>query len=551
MKKRGFWVEVPVGTGRLLSSCLLLVLCALPVQAFELTVLHTNDTHAAYGGVTAEGAACYAVRCPGGCGGSVRLKQVVDALRGRSAPTLLLDAGDQFQGTQFYSAYKGTMAAAVLDGLGYDAFVPGNHEFDNGCDTFEAFVAQTGTPVLAANLELPGGAGSRVLPWRVVEREGRKIGLVGLVNQETPSMSSPCAEARFPAASTALEQAVAALRGQGVDVIIAVTHLGLSADRALARSVSGVDIIVGGHSHTVLSNTNSKAEGPYPLVEQSPSGEPVLIVTAGSSGKLLGCLRVSFDAVGVASRWSGEPIPVDGVTEPAPGVAPAPIDEGFAAVIEAYAKPLREAMSRPVGAIRMEGLGEGVLLETPEEQACRVRECLTGNIVADALLLAGRANGAEMALCNGGTIRSPLHTGTVNRGELVATLPYDNTVVVGDVSGRVVMEALEHGLSGYAERKGRFPMVAGLSYEADLSRQAGQRLRSVSVRGTQGWEAIDPERTYRLATNDYLAEGGDGYGILTAVKWTYTGQSQMETLEAYLSGHIPLSVRLEGRIRIH
>ena len=168
----------------------LLLLCfAAPSQAFELTVLHTNDVHSMYGGTTEKGTACYAAQCAGGSGGSVRLKQAVDTVRAAEPNVVLLDAGDEFQGTLFYTQFKGDVAAEVLDALDYTAFTPGNHEFDDGCGEFRRFAERTHVPVLAANLTLPPVPGGKPLtrPWTVVERQGRKIGIVGLVNEETPS----------------------------------------------------------------------------------------------------------------------------------------------------------------------------------------------------------------------------------------------------------------------------------------------------------------------------------------------------------------------------
>lgn len=293
----------------------LLLLCfAAPSQAFELTVLHTNDVHSMYGGTTEKGTACYAAQCAGGSGGSVRLKQAVDTVRAAEPNVVLLDAGDEFQGTLFYTQFKGDVAAEVLDALDYTAFTPGNHEFDDGCGEFRRFVERTHVPVLAVNLTLPPVPGGKPLtrPWIVVERQGRKIGIVGLVNEETPSLASPCKEAVFGPAETALREAVVSLRAQGVNIVIALTHLGLNVDCELAGRVDGVDVFVGGHTHSLLSNTNPKAVGPYPIVKHSPSGEPVLVVTAASSCKLLGHIAIDFNDAGIAQRWNGEPIVLDG-----------------------------------------------------------------------------------------------------------------------------------------------------------------------------------------------------------------------------------------------
>ena len=348
----------------------LLLLCfAAPSQAFELTVLHTNDVHSMYGGTTEKGTACYAAQCAGGSGGSVRLKQAVDTVRAAEPNVVLLDAGDEFQGTLFYTQFKGDVAAEVLDALDYTAFTPGNHEFDDGCGEFRRFVERTHVPVLAANLTLPPVPGGKPLtrPWIVVERQGRKIGIVGLVNEETPSLASPCKEAVFGPAETALREAVASLRAQGVNIVIALTHLGLNVDCELAGRVDGVDVFVGGHTHSLLSNTNPKAVGPYPIVKHSPSGKPVLVVTAASSCKLLGHIAIDFNDAGIAQRWNGEPIVLDGRN------VTVPPDAKLSARLDSYASCGRSSGSLWAKSC-LPGTRAGgrlTLRKTPISAACR------------------------------------------------------------------------------------------------------------------------------------------------------------------------------------
>ncbi|MBS6141446.1 MAG: bifunctional metallophosphatase/5'-nucleotidase [Bilophila sp.] len=532
---------------RLPLPALLLLCLAAPSQAFELTILHTNDVHAMYGGTTENGTACYAARCPGGAGGGVRLKQAVDTVRAAKPNVVLLDAGDEFQGTLFYTQFKGDVAAEMLDALGYTAFTPGNHEFDDGCGEFRRFAERTRVPVLAANLTLPPVSGGRPLtrPWIVVERQGRKIGIVGLANEETPSLASPCKEARFSPAETALREAAASLRAQGVDIIIALTHLGLDADCALAERVEDVDVFVGGHTHSLLSNTDPKAAGPYPIVKRSPSGEPVLIVTAASSCKLLGHITVDFNDAGVARRWSGEPIVLDGRN------VAVPPDAELSARLEGYAARLRSLIGQPVGKILLAGDTGGRQVDLEEDaRLCRVQECLSGDVLVDSLLWGARDSGASIALSVGGSVRSPLHTGVVTMGDLLTAMPFDNTLVVGDLTGKQLAEALEHGASGYESGAGRFLQVAGLTYSVEPAKPAGQRVSAVSVRTKAGcWEPLRPEAVYRVVTVDYVAEGGDGFAAFKKIRWQYTGRAHSECLRDYIA-KAPVEVGPGGRIQV-
>ncbi|NLY40622.1 MAG: hypothetical protein GX055_03225, partial [Desulfovibrionales bacterium] len=280
-----------------------------------LTVLHTNDVHSSYAGVTDKGMTCYDALCPGGRGGYVRLDQAVRAIRQNNPDALFLDGGDIFQGTLFWTQHKERMPAALIDTMGYQAIIPGNHEFDDGWATWLRLVEDLKTPVLAGNVVFDPRPDSpaldKIKPYIIVERQGRKIGIVGLVTEEVPLTSTPGPGVEFPSVQAALEKAVAELTAQDEHIIIAVTHLGLEVDRQLVQAVDGVDIVVGAHSHSLLSNYNKKAEAPYPVVEKTLDGTTALIVTASTACLYLGHLDVGFDSEGVAREWRGRPILLD------------------------------------------------------------------------------------------------------------------------------------------------------------------------------------------------------------------------------------------------
>ena len=391
----------------------------------------------------------------------------------------------------------------------------------------------------------------------VITRAGYRIGFfsladadtvnnkISLVNEETPSLASPCKEAVFGPAETALREAVASLRAQGVNIVIALTHLGLNVDCELAGRVDGVDVFVGGHTHSLLSNTNPKAVGPYPIVKHSPSGEPVLVVTAASSCKLLGHIAIDFNDAGIAQRWNGEPIVLDGRN------VTVPPDAKLSAQLDSYAAQLRSLIGQPVGKILLAGDTSGRQVDLEEDaHLCRVQECPSGDVLMDSLLWGARDTGATVALSVGGTVRSPLHTGVVTMGDLLATMPFDNTLVVGDLTGKQLLGALEHGASGYENGAGRFLQVAGLTYSVEPAKPVGQRVSAVSVRTKAGgWEPLRPEAVYRVATVDYAAEGGDGFAAFKKIKWQYTGRAHIECLRDYIA-KAPVEVRSGGRITV-
>ena len=309
--------------------------------------------------------------------------------------------------------------------------------------------------------------------------------------------------------------------------------------------VDGVDVFVGGHTHSLLSNTNPKAVGPYPIVKHSPSGEPVLVVTAASSCKLLGHIAIDFNDAGTAQRWNGEPIVLDGRN------VTVPPDAKLSARLDSYAAQLRSLIGQPVGKILLAGDTSGRQVDLEEDaHLCRVQECPSGDVLMDSLLWGARDTGATVALSVGGTVRSPLHTGVVTMGDLLATMPFDNTLVVGDLTGKQLLGALEHGASGYENGAGRFLQVAGLTYSVEPAKPVGQRVSAVSVRTKAGgWEPLRPEAVYRVATVDYAAEGGDGFAAFKKIKWQYTGRAHIECLRDYIA-KAPVEVRSGGRITV-
>lgn len=528
-------------------------------ELFRVSIAHTNDTHSIYGGYTADGRICYAPRCEGGMGGYARLHQAVRAVRSKRPDTLLLDAGDIFQGSLYWTAHKSSMPVTILPFFNYLAFVPGNHEFDEGCEPFFHLVSGlhrqdgTGTVPLAANLSFAPFVSPKeapqIAPWLITDVRGRKVGVIGLANPETPSLAFPCSQARFGDPVSSLRKAVAALQEQGVDIIVALTHLGLEQDKMLAAQVDGVDVIVGGHSHSLLSNTQPGASGAYPLHLVSPSGEPVLIVTAGSHTRFLGSLDVDFDSKGVARAWQGDVIVLtdSALADSALASPSAPDDDAeLARQVESFSIPVRTMFEEKLGTILLADQ-KGPLEDTKRQ--CRQKECLTGNIVADALLSA--VPDAEIALLNGGAIRNALPTGPVSLGNVLETLPYADACATATLSGRDVQRALEHGLSAYADAAGRFLQVSGLRYDCNPAAPVGKRLLNVWVQKADGqWHTIDPDGKYTVVVLDYLSQGGDGFSFFSHFSWKTGKLQSSDALRDYIIKNSPLQPELQKRIHV-
>lgn len=517
---------------------LLVVGTALAGQDYALTILHTNDIHAhlqPFGGV---GAQCdQAADAAGKCfGGVARLATAVARERAKDGPSLLLDAGDQFQGTLYFTMFKGEPLALFMNRLGYDAMTLGNHEFDAGPATLAAFIKALKFPVVAADVNVSRSKDLRglVVPYVVREVAGRKVGIVGASQPKTPEMSTPGPDVTFGKTVPAVTKAVKALKRKGVDIIVVVSHAGLEGDKKLAAAVPGVDVIVGGHSHVLLSNTAPEAVGPCPLVVPHPGVGPTLIVTAGFWGRYLGVLHVRFDKAGRVTRYDGDPVLLD---------ASVPEDPDTVAALERFAKPLAAYWTTVLGQ------SEGSM----DAAGCRREECQPGDLLAEALLAAGRKTGAVAALANGGSIRAGLPSGNITQGDVLTAFPFPDTLVTANLTGADLAAMLEHGLSRLGRRGGggRFLQVAGLRYVFDPARPEGERLVEAQIADAGGWfSPLLPEATYRVALTNFLWRGGDGFAVRAKGREaTETNLGITELVSDYIKQQSRLPQALDGRIR--
>lgn len=507
---------------------------------YQLRILHVNDVHARYDQITATGGFCTPKdeaekKC---IGGAARLQTKLKELRGDNA--LFLDAGDQFQGTLFYTQYKHGAVQTVLGMLNPDAQTLGNHEFDDGPAGLRPYLDAVSWPVLSANTDTSREPRlkDRYKPYTIVVKNGQRIGIVGLTTADTPITSSPGPTVAFRSEAQALTRAVAALRARNVDKIVALTHIGYSEDQALAAQIDGVDVYVGGHSHTFLETGNDKAAGPYPTVVKTPSGAPALVVQAGSYGTHLGMLDVTFDSAGVVTAWEGKPVALSN------DVA---LDAAVADKVSQLNVPLTQLRRQPVGEARVELVGTS--------DACRFGECNLGNLIADAMLWATRGQGTQVAIQNGGGIRSGIPAGQVTMGNVIEVLPFSNTLATFDVTGADLLASLESGVSRAHDKTtsgtGRFPQVAGLRYAFDPAKPEGARISSVEIRDAGGaYRLVDPSATYKAVTNNFVRTGGDGYGLFAKAKNAYDYGPNLETVVSeYIRTTGPVAPAVEGRIR--
>ncbi|KQT45949.1 multifunctional 2',3'-cyclic-nucleotide 2'-phosphodiesterase/5'-nucleotidase/3'-nucleotidase [Devosia sp. Leaf420] len=489
---------------KLLLGATALTLCAgfstATYAEFTLNILHINDFHSRFDPITGSDSNCDAeTDAAGECfGGIARLKTIIDDTRAKyeGGNSLLLSAGDNFQGSLYYTTYKSKVVSDFFNQMGFDVVATGNHEFDDGPEEFLKFIEAAKFPIIGGNFDVTKDEGLRgkIEGSIVLDIGGEKVGIIGATTEDTPDIASP-GDVEFHDVIQYVRGASEALDAAGVNKIILLSHIGYNEDLNVAASLPLVDVIVGGHSHSLLGSMEG-AVGPYPTMVTNPEGVEVPVVQANQYGKYLGDIAITWDDEGKVTKAEGEPFLID---------ASVTANEEFKTQLAELAGPIEEMTSQVIGSTtaKLEGARE----------VCRVEECSMGNLLADAILDRVADQGATIAFQNGGGIRSSIDAGEITVGDVLTVLPFSNTLATVQISGADVIEALENGVSDIENGAGRFAQVSGLKYSYTLAKPAGERVSDVMVKGEgDTWVPIDEEKTYTIVTNNYVRGGGDGYG---------------------------------------
>lgn len=523
----------------LMTASALALFAGTAFADYELNILHINDLHSRIEAINKYDSTCTAEEegkdeC---FGGIARVKTAIDSRRGelQDANILVLDAGDQFQGSLFYSMFKSGPIADFMNGIGFDAMAIGNHEFDDGPEELLKFIDAAKFPIISGNTIATDASpvANKFEGYIVKEMGGQKVAVVSVLATDTDETSSPGDAISFEDEVEYLKKVVPELEGQGVNKIILLSHVGYERDKQIAAAVEGIDVIVGGHSHTLLSSTDDKAAGPYPTLAKNPAGTDVPIVTAYAYSKYLGDLKVVFDDNGVVKSTEGAPKLLDGSIVP---------DAGFAAKVKELGEPLEELKQKVVGSSADTIVGD--------RNVCRVEECSMGNLVADAQLERVKDQGITISIANSGGLRASIDAGDVTMGEVLTVLPFQNTIATFQLKGSDLLAALENGAKGLEEVAGRFPQVAGMKYAFDKSKPPGSRISDVQVKEGEGFVPLDPNKTYGVVTNNYVRGGGDGYEVFAtnAVNPYDFGPNLEQAVADYLTANNPYKPYTDGRI---
>uniref|UniRef100_A0A5S6Q8B7 5'-nucleotidase n=1 Tax=Trichuris muris TaxID=70415 RepID=A0A5S6Q8B7_TRIMR len=522
----------------------------------NLTLLHTNDVHSRYHPVNSRIQPCSEaeLRANECWGGVARRMTAVNQFRKTEKNVLLLDAGDQFQGTLWYVIFKHEPIAAVMNMLKYDAMTVGNHEFDDGDEALKSFVEKLNFPVVTSNIEIEGTAVHGMIKKEVVmEIDGQKVGILGCVILETPDLSNPD-NVTFREEIPTLTERARLLREKGVNVIILLSHSGIENDRKICRAVPGIDVIIGGHTNTFLYTgtppSREIAEGPYPEVYNN-SGEPCLVVSDYAFGKYLGHLKVQFDDDGRAVTWGGNPILLDNNF---------PEDPAVLEVIQTYEKHLDEFRKAVIGSSFVSLDGTAI--------SCRIGECNLGNLITDASVSLfqpssvseipdGSWTTCAISIINAGTLRNFMkqEPGEITLEDAYTIAPFTSEIILIQIQGKYLLEAFEHSVKDftYEGRHGKFLQVSGVRVVYDMSQPNGNRVKSLMLLcqrcRTPKYEPIDLNATYNVATKAYMYEGGDGYQMLkNGILLKNSGVIESEAGIRYFKKNSPVSIGLQNRI---
>ncbi|NME07616.1 5'-nucleotidase C-terminal domain-containing protein [Psychrobacillus sp. BL-248-WT-3] len=516
-----------------------------PDTNFKLSIMHTNDTHAQLDNV------------------AKRVTAVKD-FRKEKPSALLIDAGDVFSGTLYFNEFQGQADLEFMNLMKYDVMTLGNHEFDLGSSSeghkaLAEFIKKSKFPIVSSNVDFSedvnlqglfnvkvtsSAKDGQIYSGIIKVVNGQKIGLFGLTTQETKDISSP-EKVAFTDYIKAAETMVAEFKKQGVNKVIAVTHLGYDDNPAydndleLAARVSGIDIIVGGHSHT-------KLEAPV-VVNKDKNGkakDPTVIVQAYQYSEFLGTLDVEFDKNGKVVKNAGKLISVNEKTE----------DAEAKKMLEKYSNKIKEIKEMETGATAVKAL-ENPRATADNPASVRSNETPLGNLITDGMLNKARVYNKDviMAFQNGGGIRAAINQGPITVGEVISVLPFGNTLATMKLSGAEIKAAFEISFKESPKENGGFLHVSGAKVVYDSTKPVGQRVVSIQYKDAAGkYVPLENEQEYMIATNAFTAKGGDGYDVLKKAyeqgRVTDLGLSDWENLREHIAALKTVDPQVEGRI---
>ncbi|CAH2094000.1 unnamed protein product [Euphydryas editha] len=513
-------------------------------ELFKLDIIHYNDFHARFEETTVSYPVC--VSNDTSClGGYARLYHEIKALLKEKPDALLLNAGDTFQGTYWYTFLKWNITQKFINLLPNDAHAIGNHEFDDGIEGLAPYLAALQAPVLIANIDtsLEPALNGLYKPHIIIERRGRKIGIIGLITTETKTSSNP-RNVTFLDPIETVQKEAQFLTEQGVDIIIVLSHCGLDIDKKIASTVGeNIDVIVGGHSHSLLWNGTSPSKeyvsGPYPVLVSTNStpDHQVLIVTAACFTKYLGNLTTYFDREGHLKAFDGEPVFLNRTI---------PEDPEIKAILKPYSDALNAIVKEVVGYLNDDFLSNH----------CASEECAFGDFIADAFLYSTKelkvSNLTHVSFILRNMIRGSMSKGEITRGQIINVLPFKNTVITFSLLGKYLIDAFEYCMStSWVSKPFQgpwMPQVSGLRLKLNLTEKLNVE---VFVKEKEGYVPLDPEKEYQVTTMSFITDGEDRFKMLYKyAKNKIRVGKDSDILEHYMKKVTPITPTVDNRLTV-
>ncbi|KAF1395791.1 5'-nucleotidase, partial [Spheniscus mendiculus] len=480
-----------------------------------------------------------------GCfGGVARRAARVAAVRAAHRNVLLLDAGDQYQGTVWFSRFKGREAVHFMNLLRYDAMALGNHEFDGGVSgLLDPLLKNATFTILSANIKGKTPLGNEMMkyvyPFKIVHFDSESVGIVGYTTKETSFLSQPGDDIIFEDEIEALQVQVNELTAMGVNKIIALGHSGFTVDINIAQKVKGVDVVIGGHTNTFLYTgtppSTEQPAGPYPFMVDSDDGRKVPVVQAYAYGKYLGYLNVTFDEKGNVVEAVGNPILLD-----------SSVPEGM--------------WTRHLNLPAAFYYNSSVIMVHTQYSVAEEFSFLPELALYENVRHPDRKSWNHVSMCilNGGGIRSPIDeqstNGTITVEDLLSVLPFGGRFDLVRVNGSTLKEAFEHSVHRYGRGSGELLQVGGIHVVYDLSRAPGSRVVSLEVLCTAcrvpAYVPLQMDEIYNVTLPSYMLFGGDGYHMLKDKNLGYSkGEPDTEVVSRYLQRMKRVYPAVEGRIK--
>ncbi len=555
--------------------CLLILLwvssCVRQEYSYTLTLVHLNDTHSHLEALpvtlTVDG-----VRTTAVAGGFPRLKTAVDEMRAVNPGMLLLHGGDAVQGTLYFTLFNGEVEYDFLNLLGIDAMTFGNHEFDRGCTPIPGWIDRSAFPWISANIDFSGepDIAARVRPTLIKDVGGERVAVIGLTTETTPEITRNVGHAVFLDAVESTRRQVNLLTAQGINKIIVLSHLGYDRDRDLARSISGVDIVVGGHSHSLLGQEEGLAHiglvpvGDYPTALVAPDGKRVLVLQAWRWGHVLGRMHVRFSKDGEILAYTARATVPVGDAFVQNGQPVDPSSPVYAKILEALAASgtAKIYAEDPAVVARLAPYAEAVEQFRSVKVATAVNPITIGlnsgpgPLACDSMLAAFAP--ARAAILNYGGVRRDLTQGDITVGDVLEVMPFGNTLVLVDLTGAEIKDALEEDIDYLLAHYPGYdpplvPYVGGMTFSFHPQAQAGSRVLNLKIRDAQGdyCPAADAE-VYSLVTNAFVAGGGDGFAAIKNATGfrSDTGMIDGDAFREYLKALIHVENPTEQRVVI-